>query len=116
MPQLKDAALEFHRNYNDLTDVKFEAVAPAQTAAAGMLVDQMPEVGRLCQFSRLVADDPLYGHVQSKLGAIRRLAEAQPSSPVAYRLMLRILPLKYSRGRQVDWNVDPRRATTPVRP
>ena len=107
LPQLKDASLEFHRNYNDLTDVKFEAVAPAQTAAVGMLVDQMPEVERLCQFSRIGASDPLYGHVQSKLGAIRRLAEARPSSPTAYRLMLRILPLKYSRGRQGDWNVDP---------
>ena len=107
LPQLKDAALEFHRNYNDLTDVKFEAVAPAQTAAAGMLVAQMPEVERLCRFSRIGAGDPLYSHVQSKLGAIRRLAEARPSSPTAYRLMLRILPLKYSRGRQGDWNVDP---------
>ena len=105
--QFKDVAEEFHWNYNDLTDVKFEAAATPQTAAAGMLVDEMPELERLCRFSRLGSGDLLYGHVQSKLGALRRLAEAQPGSPAAYRLMLRILPLKFSKGRQGDWDIDP---------
>ena len=107
LTQLKDTALEFHRNYTDLTDASFGATDSSPAAAAPMLAEAGPELERLCQFSRLGSGDRLYSHVQSKLAALRRLGGAQPGSPAACRLMLRVLPLKFNRGRQSDWDTDP---------
>ena len=105
--QLKDTALEFHKNYTDLTGVSFNGAATPAASAAGMLADEWPKVERLCQFSKLGGEDPLYRHIQTKAGTLRRLAEAEPGSSGAYRLLRRVLPLKSSRGRQGDWDVDP---------
>ena len=44
--------------------------------------------------------DKLYDHVQSKLGAIRRLKDGKPGSNLSYRLLKRLLPLKCGSGRQ----------------
>ena len=106
LTQLRDTALEFHRNYTDLADNAFEDAPPMSAGAAEMLADEWPEVERLCQFSKLGDSDPLYSHVQDKAGVIRRLAKAEPGSPTVYRLLLRALPLKCNRGRQSDWNID----------
>ena len=107
LTQLRDTALEFHKNYTDLVEASFEAVMPAPPGAAEMLADEWSEVERLCQFSKLGDGDLLYSHVQGKAGIIRRLTEEESGSPAAYRLMRRALPLKCGRGRQGDWNVDP---------
>ena len=107
LSQLRETALEFHRNYTDLFNVGFgEGAAPAPTAAA-RLADEWPEIQRLCEFSHLGEGDRLYSHVQGKAGALRRLTDAQPGSPSAYRLMRRVLPLRFAGGRKTDWDIDP---------
>ena len=105
--QLKDTALEFHKNYTDLTGVSFNGAATPAASATGMLADEWPKVEHLCQFSKLGGEDLLYRHIQTKAGTLRRLAEAEPGSSGACRLLRRVLPLKSSRGRQSDWDVDP---------
>ena len=107
LPQLRETALEFHRNYTDLTNVRFEPESPPPAAAAETLVSEWQEVERLCGYSKLGEGDLLYNHVRSKAGAIRRLADSRPGSPGSYRLLQRVLPLQFSRGRQGDWEIDP---------
>ena len=108
LSQLKDVAQEFHRNYTDLTDVAFDSAPAVPSSGVHQLLQAQSELVRLCRYSNLQADDALYRHVQSKMGATRRLAEAEPDSPIAYRLLSQILPLKMSKGRQADWEVDPK--------
>ena len=107
LTQLKDVALALHRNYSDLSGVTFAAPSGTPSGRIRELQQARPELERLCQYSKLQEDDFLYRHVQSKLGVARRLAEASPGSPIMYRLLLQILPLKYGRGRQGDWEIDP---------
>ena len=105
--RLKEVAFAFHQNYTDLTDATFLLPGEDATSATPTLVDHTPEPERLCNFSRLGNGDRLYEHVQSKLPALRRLADADPESIDAYRLVGRILPLRCSFGRQSDWDADP---------
>ena len=42
--QLKDTALEFHKNYTDLTRVSFNGAATPAASAAGILADEWPKV------------------------------------------------------------------------
>ena len=107
LSQIKDTALEFHKNYTDLTDICFNAATPVPAESSQLVADEWPEVQRLCQFSKLGGEDRLYNHVESKAGGLRRLAQTRPGSTASYRLLRRVLPLKYSRGRQGDWNIDP---------
>ena len=108
IPQIRRTALEFHRNYIDLTDVVFAGNAlPSGANMSQELVDAGQELDRLCQFSNLASEDRLFAHVQGKLTALRRLRNAEHGSPRAYRLLRRLLPLKFSRGRQSDWETDP---------
>ena len=59
---------------------------------------------RLCQFSRLGGEDPLYTHTQSRLASIRQLAALNANSPAAIRLLTRLLPLRQTRGSQSNWD------------
>ena len=104
---LKDTALEFHRNYTDLKGVSFSENLTPPCTAAPMLVDETPELERLCEFSQLRSDDVLYAHVQSRLPALRRLAEAPPGSAAAYRLLTRVLPIRFQGGNRRNWDLDP---------
>ena len=106
-PQLREVALAFHHNYTDLVGVTFPTAPAAPGEAIEMLLQSQQELLRLCHFSTLGVEDPLYGHVQSKMGALRRLAEAESGSPIAYRLFSQVLPLKLNKGRQADWEIDP---------
>ena len=106
--QLKETALEFHRNYDDLQDAVFdEPELPGDGAIRG-ITEAGSELERLCEFSFHGGEDPLYRHVNSRLGTIRRMAGAEIGSPTAYRLLLRVLPLKFTRGKRSDWGHDPR--------
>ncbi|MCE2457204.1 MAG: UvrD-helicase domain-containing protein [Dehalococcoidia bacterium] len=126
--QLREIALEFHKNYDLLEGVVFDdtAVHPhpsplpriksgagsegeeaAKFHSAQKLVDAGPELERLCGFSKLRDDDRLFQHVQSKLSSIRRLNEMEPGSPAALGMLSRLMPLRMNRGRQGDWNTDP---------
>ena len=62
---------------------------------------------RLCSYSKLMDDDPLYRHVQLRLREIRRLAQEEAGSALAFRQLSRVLPLRFGRGRQGDWDTDP---------
>ncbi len=105
--QLKEVALAFHENYTDLRESGFVSVPPPDATAAATLVARWSEVLRLREFSRLGAEDRLFDHVDGRQGGLRRLAEAEPGSLDSCRLLLRLLPLKCSRGRQADWDIDP---------
>ena len=105
--QLRETALEFHRNYGDLQDAVFDEPEPPGDGATRRISEAGSELDRLCEFSLLGGEDPLYRHVKSKLGTIRRMAGTQFGSPTAYRHLLRVLPLKSTRGRRSDWGHDP---------
>ena len=62
---------------------------------------------RLCEYSKIGDGDTLYDHVQGKLGGLRRLSETPVGSPASYRLLLDVLPIRQSGGRQGDWQTDP---------
>ena len=107
LAQLKEVALAFHRNYADLEGATFGP--PPVTASGWMdgLRDAGSEMERLCTYSQLMDDDQLYRHVQLKLREIGRLENEEPGSAMAYRQLSRVLPLRYGRGRQTDWDTDP---------
>jgi len=71
------------------------------------LLDSAPEMERLCQFSQLGGEDPLYTHTQARLASIRQLAALDANSPAAVRLLSRLLPLRQTRGSQSNWDADP---------
>ena len=104
---MRAIALEFHRNYADLRGITFGAMQNPTASVAKALVQEGPELERLCQFSHLGDEDQLYAHVQSKLPALRRLAAATPGTPASLRLLSRLLPLSSGRGNQRNWDVDP---------
>ncbi len=104
---MRAIALEFHRNYADLRGIAFGTAQNPTASVAKALVEEGPELERLCQYSHLGDEDPLYAHVQSKLPALRRLAAATPGTPASLRLLSRLLPLSMGRGNQRNWGLDP---------
>ena len=106
--QLKDVALAFHDNYANLIGAAFDAGTPPGNDASKALLAWWPEAERLCNFARLGTDDPLFNHVQGKRGVLRQLAEAEPGSVPFFRSLHRVLSLRYSQGRQSDWDTDPK--------
>ena len=107
IPQIRAAAFEFHENYADLEEILICGVAFPSERSAEMLVDAASDLERLCRFSKLGDNDRLYNHVQSKLVGMRRLSGAETGKFDRYRHVRRLLPLKFGRGRQSDWEVDP---------
>ena len=107
---LRGIALRFHENYDLLADAAFDAPSNGGSAAPSAvrsLLDSAPEMERLCQFSRLGGEDPLYTHTQARLASIRQLAALHANSPAAIRLLTRLLPLRQTRGSQSNWDNDP---------
>ena len=107
LSSLRNMALKFHRNYVDLEDVNFATPSPRQVCVTDAVAEALPELERLCQYSRNGVGDPLFDHVQGKLAGLRRLAEAEPGSAASLRLLVRLMPLRCTRGRQGDWDRDP---------
>ena len=107
---LRAIALKFHTNYDLLADVVFDAPSAASSSASATvrnLQASAEDLERLCQFSQLWDEDPLYIHTQVKLKSIRQLEDLDAHSPAAVRLLARLLPLRQTRGRQNNWNADP---------
>ena len=104
---LRQIAVEFHNNYDLLEGVEFEEAQMPRFQSAQKLLDDAPELERLCGYSQLLEEDRLYQHVQSKLSSIRRLNEMEPGSPTALGMLSRLMPLSRNVGRQGDWNTDP---------
>ncbi len=106
LAHLRSTAREFHENYADLHGKRFNSSPRGDAKAVETLLKTWPELERLCRYAKSVDDDALYLHVQSRSGAARRLADADPGSPIAYQLLRQMLPLRCSRGSQKDWRVD----------
>ena len=104
---LRQIAVEFHNNYDLLEGVEFEDAQMPRFQSAQKLADDAPELERLCGYSQIIEDDPLYQHVQSKLSSIRRLNEMESGSPTTLGMLSRLMPLSRNVGRQGDWNTDP---------
>ena len=107
---LRGIALKFHENYDLLAAVAFDAPSTggsAGSSAVSKLLDSAPKMEKLCQFSRLGGEDPLYTHTQSRLASIRQLATLDANSPAAVRLLTRLLPLRQTRGSQSNWDNNP---------
>ena len=107
LAQLKEVALAFHRNYADLEGATFGPPPGAASGWMDVLGDAGSEMERLCGYSQLMDDDQLYRHVQLKLRELRRLGREEPVPETAYLQLSRVLPLKFGRGRQTDWDTDP---------
>ena len=108
LDQLKNLALEFHHNYDLLEGAASEAPPPdaAPADAAANLLAEWPEAERLCEFAKNPDDDALYAHVRRKAPAMRRLAEVEPHSLAAYRLLQHLMPLRTRKGNQGGWGID----------
>ena len=107
LEQLKQVAQAFHENYADLGEAGFEPGPQPQGDAARSILQRWTEAERLCAFSFLREEDLLFNHVQGKRGTLRRLSEAEPGSVPSFRLLVQVLPLRQTRGRQADWETDP---------
>ena len=104
---LKTIARAFHQNYSDLSDVDFGAAESPQPSAMEPILEAAPELERLCRYSKNGPGDPLYDHVQNRLALLRHQPATVTGPADDYRLLLGLLPLRQSRGRQGDWNTDP---------
>ncbi|MCH8109535.1 MAG: UvrD-helicase domain-containing protein, partial [Chloroflexi bacterium] len=104
---LRSVALRFHADYDQIMDVTFDGPPMPRPSAVPELVKSAVELERLCGFSKLQDADPLFSHVYGLLGSIRRLSEMEPDSPFAYRLLKRIIPIKFSKGSKGNWENDP---------
>ena len=104
---LRAVALVFHQNYDMLEGVPFADVPMPLATVVSVLVNSATDLERLCQYSKLRDEDPLYNHVQGLLRAAGRFEELGPEPRRAYRLLQRTMPISQSRGRQPDWERDP---------
>ncbi len=105
--QLRTVARAFHQNYSDLSDVDFGASESPHPSAMEPILEAAPELERLCGYSKNGPGDPLYDHVQNRLALLRHQPATVAGSADNYRLLLGLLPLRQSRGRQGDWSTDP---------
>ena len=104
LSHLRTIARAFHQNYSDLPDMSFCGADSSHPSVMAQLLDAADELDRLCRYSKNDVGDPLYDHVQNRLTLLR----GTPTGPAdAYRLLLALLPLRQSRGRQGDWKADP---------
>ncbi len=104
---MRQIADHFYDSYDLLADAPLDDVHAPEPLAVPELVQSAPELERLCRLSHIQDGDPLYSHVQRLLAAIPRLSRMEPGSPLAYRQLLRMTPIRQMRGRQGDWNIDP---------
>ena len=107
LTHLRTIARAFHQNYSDLSDVSFCGADSSQPSVMAQLLGAADELDRLCRYSKIGSGDPLHDHVQNRLALLRRVPTAPAGPADEYRLLLALLPLRQSRGRQGDWNADP---------
>ncbi len=100
-------ARAFHQNYSDLSDVDFGVSESPHPSVMEPLIEAAPELERLCGYSKNGPGDPLYDHVQNRLALLRHQPATVTGPADKYRLLLALLPLRQSRGRQGDWETDP---------
>jgi len=104
---LYQVARSFHTNYDLLEEAAFPDTPPSPPEAAAALVEQAPELERLCTFSKIGEGDQLLAHVRGVVGVSLRLNGMELDSVAAWRVLAESLPLRHSRGRVRDWETDP---------
>ena len=106
LDNLRSIAVAFHGNYDLLGDLLEMPAAPPREAAK-RLVESVGEIDRLCSFSKLGAEDPLFQHAVRLTGLCQRLQSADLSSDMTLITLFRWGRLSQRNGRQSDWEVDP---------
>lgn len=108
VPQLRDIARAFHRNYSDLPGVDFLASIDPPAVAIEAILNVVPEFERLCTFSKNGPGDNLFDHVMDILSVLRQ-PPANVSDPLqANRFLVSACPRAAQRlGNQNNWNNDP---------
>jgi ATP-dependent exoDNAse (exonuclease V) beta subunit len=107
LDHLHQVAQAFHASYDLLEIASFTDTPFPWPEAVAALATEVPEMERLCVFSRNGDGDPLAAHVRAVVGVARRLQEMEQASVAAWRVLSQSLPLKLARGRVGDWGTDP---------
>ena len=113
LTHLRTVARAFHHNYSDLSDTKFQASDPSPPAALAAIRDAVPELERLCEFSKDMPGDALYMHVMNNLRLLRQIPEITLGLADRYRILLNLLPRNAngdvgsinSRGNTSNWGM-----------
>ena len=105
LPQLKDVAKAFHKNYDDLRQVEFAGSGKSEVGAVDLLVDGLEGLAALCTDTD--AGDKLYGYILEKLEEAR-LTALPGQDPVTVGYMAsRTLPFRPgSVGSAKNWPED----------
>ena len=104
---LKSVARRFHANYDLLADTNFPDIPPVSESVMQPVSEYVEELRRLCDYSLLRDGDRLYDHVQGLIRPIEQLTDSNFDDVFTCRLFNRLLPIKFSSGRQTDWDDDP---------
>ena len=109
--QLKGVAKSFHLNYDLLSTRSIPKAAMPSLEAFKRLVPSIGATNGLCVFAHHGDDDPLVAHVARLYRSVSRLENLEPGSGPWLRQVADVLPIKLSKGRQADWDVDPETGT-----
>ena len=112
LTRLREVAVAFHQNYDivertDFEDGEDSGDKEPANPVAGQLAAEAEELARLCGYARLGDEDALHQHTQGVIAAGRRLAGMNPTAAESYRLLQKVR-LSCGRGRQGDWDNDPK--------
>ena len=108
LDHLHQVAQAFHASYDLLEAASFPDTLLPQPETVAALATEVPEMERLCAFSRNGDNDPLAAHVRAVVGVGRRLQEMDQASVAAWRVLAQSLPIRApKRGRVDDWDIDP---------
>ena len=111
---LRDIAMAFHLNYNDLQGVEFRGAVPEfnnepqpHRQAIAILVNGLDALLELC--GKPEAQDRLYSYIGNKLEESLRLMEENPEPVEVCRRITKILPLRPGNaGSQANWSIPPK--------
>ena len=112
---LRDVAMAFHLNYNDLQGVEFRDALPENDyelqphrQAITILSNGLEALLGLCV--KPEAQDRLYNYISNKLEESRRLMDENPEPLEVCRRISEILPLRPGNaGSQANWSIPPKR-------
>ena len=111
---LRDVAMAFHLNYNDLQGVEFRSALPESDndpqphrQAITILVNGLAALLELC--GKPEAQDRLYSYISNKLEESLRLVEEDPEPMEVCQRITGILPLRPGNaGSQANWSIPPK--------
>ena len=92
LPQLKDIAIAFHKNYNDLVDVDFPNTTEGNKGVAELLVDGLENLADLCEDPD--AGDKLYEYILDKLEEAPKVASLTQDPVLLGHRIGQVLPFR----------------------